>query len=77
VAAVLRAWSHRNDRIALITHGGFSSFLLRALLNVSAEASIFFHHDNTAITRVRFRDNGQISLRYLNRVTHLPPDMVT
>lgn len=76
VARDLRGWPESRDRIALVTHGGFSSFLLRALFSVPA-APVFFHHDNTGITRVRFRGNGQLSLRYLNRVTHLPPDMVS
>lgn len=77
VAARLRAWDDPDDRIALVTHGGFSALLLRALFNVPPAALIFFHHDNTGITRVRFRGDGQVSLRYQNRVSHLPAELIT
>lgn len=77
VAEQLRAWPDPDDRIALITHGGFSSLLLRALFNASADATVFFHHDNTGITRVRFNTGGWLSLRYQNRVSHLPADLIT
>lgn len=77
VAAQLRAWPDPDDRIALVTHGGFSSLLLGALCGAPPTATIFFHHDNTGITRVRLREDGQISLRYLNRVSHLPVELIT
>ncbi len=77
VAAQLRAWPDPDDRIALVTHGGFSSLLLGTLFGASPTARIFFHHDNTGITRVCFRKDGRVSLRYLNRVSHLPEELVT
>ncbi len=77
VAARLRAWADPDDRIALVTHGGFSALLLRALFSVPPTAHLFFHHDNTGITRVRFRANGETSLRYQNRVSHLPAELIT
>lgn len=77
VAARLRGWGDQDDRIALVTHGGFGSLLLRALFSASPAAHLFFHHDNTGITRVRFRADGQVSLRYLNRVSHLPAELIT
>lgn len=77
VAAQLRAWPDPDDRIALVTHGGFSSLLLGTLFSASPTARIFYHHDNTGVTRVRFREDGRISLRYLNRVSHLPAHLVT
>ena len=77
VAAQLRAWVDPDDRILMVTHGGFSSLLLGALFSVPTTARLFFHHDNTGITRVRFRADGQVSLRYQNRVTHLPAELIT
>jgi broad specificity phosphatase PhoE len=77
VAAQLRREAASNERVAIVTHGGFGAYLLRALVSAPMDANIFFHHDNTGITRVRFRADGRISLRYLNRVDHLPADMVT
>ncbi len=77
VAERLRAWDNPDDHIAIISHGGFTHLLLCALLRVMPESDVFFHHDNTGITRLRFRKNGQVSLRYLNRVSHLPGALVT
>ncbi len=77
VAAQLRQQGTGSERIAIVTHGGFGAFLLRALVGVPVDANVFFHHDNTGVTRVRFRPDGRVSIRYQNRVDHLPGDMVT
>lgn len=77
VAAQLRARVPSDEHIAIISHGGFSHLLLRVLLHVMPEGDVFFHHDNTGITRLRFYENEQVSLRYLNRVSHLPGELVT
>ncbi len=77
VAARLRATNDPDDRIALVTHGEFGSLLLRALFNVPPTARLFFHQENTGITCVRFRANGEASLRYQNRVSHLPGELIT
>lgn len=77
VAARLRAQATDNERIAIVTHGGFGAFLLRALVGAPLDANVFFHHDNTGVTRVRFRPDGRVSIRYQNRVDHLPADLIT
>ncbi len=77
VADTLRSWATRDERIAIITHGAFSDFLLRNLLGQPPAWPIFYHLNNTSISLIRFRANGEISVRYLNRVEHLPPEMLT
>lgn len=77
VAAQLRGEATSNERIAIVTHGGFGAYLLRSLVNAPMDANVFFHHDNTGVTRVRFRSDGRVSIRYQNRVDHLPAGMVT
>ncbi len=77
VAAALRREALSDERLALVTHGGFSAYLLRALVCVPQDAPVFFHHDNTGITRVRFRPDGRVSIRFQNRVEHLPPELIT
>lgn len=77
VAAALRREALSDERLALVTHGGFAAYLLRALVCVPQDAAVFFHHDNTGITRVRFRPDGRVSIRFQNRVEHLPPEMIT
>ena len=65
------------ERIGLVTHGGFMDALLKALLGQLPTTRFYYHHNNTAITRLDFRDNGGLSLRYINRLAHLPPELVT
>ncbi len=77
VAASLKQQATNDERIAIVTHGGFGAYLLRALVGAPMDANVFFHHDNTGVTRVRFRADGRVSIRYQNRVDHLPTDMIT
>jgi broad specificity phosphatase PhoE len=77
VARQLKEWADSDERIGLVSHGGFIDVLLKALLNQLPSPHFFFHHDNTAITRLDFSRNGHISLRYLNRVDHLPAELIT
>lgn len=77
VANMLRAQAAFSECIALVTHGTFTDTLLKALFNLLPNHSLRFSHYNTAITRLDFQADGLVKLRYLNRVAHLPPDMVS
>jgi 2,3-bisphosphoglycerate-dependent phosphoglycerate mutase/probable phosphoglycerate mutase len=77
VADRLRAMGSSDERITMVTHGGFSSFLFNALLGPAQAQPTSYHHDNAGISLVRFKPDGRISVRYLNRVAHLPPEMIT
>ncbi|RIK58276.1 MAG: hypothetical protein DCC57_00745 [Chloroflexi bacterium] len=65
------------SRIALISHGTFIDALIKAFFNQLPERELFYFHYNTAITRIDFMPNGTLFLRYLNRIQHLPPEMVS
>jgi 2,3-bisphosphoglycerate-dependent phosphoglycerate mutase len=65
------------QRIALVSHGTFIDALIKALLNLLPSRQMFFLMYNTGITRIDFVDNDRLVLRYVNRVTHLPPDMIS
>lgn len=67
----------RQDSIALVSHGMFIDSLLKALLHTLPSDRFFFWHYNTALTRLDINDDDSVSVRYSNRVTHLPPEMVT
>ncbi len=81
VAADLRA-RHGNtaDHIAVVSHGAFYNFLLRALFGFQ---NGWFEINNTGITRIDFRgDNvpvgwSRTALIYANRVDFLPAELVT
>jgi broad specificity phosphatase PhoE len=77
VAAALQAQAASEERIALVTHGGFIDALIKALLNQSPSRHVFFYNFNTAISRIDFRKDGRLDVRYLNQVDHLPLELVS
>jgi len=77
VAEKLHGLSSADERIAIVTHGGFSSLLLSHLLGPAYPQPASYHHDNTGISLIRFKPGGHISVRFLNRIAHLPPDMIS
>lgn len=70
------------DRVAIITHGGFFVAVLRTLFGFATlhtgegENRIWLHAHNTSITRLDFSE-GQVELIYLNRLDHLPTELIT
>ena len=65
------------ERIALVTHGGFTNDLLHAILNGGPIEGVYFSHRNTAISRLDYQDGGEVQVVYLNRMEHLPLELVT
>jgi len=61
----------------MISHGGFLDALLKVLFNQTSKRRMFYYHYNTAITRLDFREDGRLGLRFVNRVDHLPPETVS
>jgi 2,3-bisphosphoglycerate-dependent phosphoglycerate mutase/probable phosphoglycerate mutase len=76
VAETLRGWGSLDEKIAIVSHGAFGSLLLCALLG-EATQPVYYHLDNTSISLIRFRRVNEISVRYLNRLAHLPAEMIT
>jgi broad specificity phosphatase PhoE len=64
------------ERMAVVTHGGFTNDLLSALVSGGPMKGAAFTTQNTSIARIDFDSNG-CQLRYINRVEHLPPELVT
>lgn len=80
VAKILRQMARdldEKERVGLVSHGGFMDALLKALTNQLPGEGVFHHHFNTAITRLDLRPDGHVGIRYLNRVPHLTPDLVS
>lgn len=63
--------------VAFVSHGTFIDALIKALLNQLPSRSFFYLMYNTAITRIDFVEHDRALLRYVNRVAHLPPEMVS
>ncbi len=65
-----------DDRIAVVSHGGFYNYLLAAILDMPGREGYRFIMNNAAISRIVFRDEDAWLL-YLNRVDFLPRDLIT
>ena len=65
------------ERIALVTHGTFADNLIKALFEQLPGRRLGYHHYNTGISRIDFFGDSNLGLVYLNRIDHLPPDLVS
>ncbi|MCC7264706.1 MAG: histidine phosphatase family protein [Candidatus Latescibacteria bacterium] len=77
VARQLRAMASQGGRIGVVSHGDFLNALLKALEGHLPGTASYWEHRNTGITRLDFEPGGRMVLRYLNRVEHLPADLLT
>jgi 2,3-bisphosphoglycerate-dependent phosphoglycerate mutase len=66
----------KDARIAIITHGTFIDLMLKAFLGLLPNRSFYFTHYNTAITCLSITAD-YILMRYINRVDHLPHEMIS
>jgi len=77
---VLRALLDRHgdgdDRVAVVSHGAFYSYLMNAILGLPPAAETWFYMENTAITRLDFSDDG-VAVAYANNASHLPRELIT
>jgi 2,3-bisphosphoglycerate-dependent phosphoglycerate mutase len=64
------------DRVAVISHGGFYGYFMSVLLDLAANDGYWFALHNTGMTRIDFRDD-KVGLVFLNRVDFLPQELVT
>ena len=67
---------HTDDRVAVVSHGGFYNDLLAVILSLPERERYWFALKNAAISRIDF-DDERIGLVYLNRVDFLPKELVT
>ena len=71
-----------DDRVAIVTHGGFYHYLFRAMLQISPEdpdnrkLGYSLIYNNCAISRFDFVDN-RILMVYHNRADFLPDELVS
>jgi 2,3-bisphosphoglycerate-dependent phosphoglycerate mutase len=73
-----------DDRVAIISHGGFFNYVMCALLNLPAREGFWFLMNNAAISRFDFgasteedRSADEVGITYVNRVDFLPAELVT
>jgi 2,3-bisphosphoglycerate-dependent phosphoglycerate mutase len=73
---LLERHGRTDDRVAVVSHGGFYQYLMAAVLNLPGREGYWFALNNAAITRIDFHEE-RIGLVYLNRVDFLPKELVT
>lgn len=83
VEQLLARHGDTDDRVGIISHGGFYTNFMSALLNLPAGSDtvpeagqIWFNLSNTAVSRIDFVDGG-LRIAYLNRADFLPLGLVT
>lgn len=74
---------HTDDRVLVVTHGGFINIFLDHLLGVTPKRGLknleneqWFVTNNTGLARIDF-DRNFVGLIYLNRIKHLPDELIT
>lgn len=76
VAEALLQRAETDERLALVGHGAFGSSLISALLGLPFVPYERFDQHNAAISRLDLTAQ-RVRLRFLNRVEHLPPELIT
>ncbi|PCI19259.1 MAG: hypothetical protein COB68_05575 [SAR202 cluster bacterium] len=77
VAKQLHEMAPNEDRVAIISHGGFMNALLTALFGQDPAGQMYYRHHNTAISRISMDGSEVQDVRYVNRINHLSPEQVS
>jgi len=76
VAEQLRQEASSEASLAIVSHVRFIDSLLKAFLNQLPGRDLYFHQGNTGVSRIALTQNG-LEIRYINRLAHLPPDLIS
>lgn len=73
-----RVWERADvdENLAIVSHARFIDSLLKAIQDQLPSRWCWYHHSNTAISRLALVE-GRLEIRYLNRVSHLTPDLIS
>jgi 2,3-bisphosphoglycerate-dependent phosphoglycerate mutase len=76
VETLLKKHGDTEDRVAIVSHGGFYNVLMTVLLGLEERRDLWFSLNNTGVTRFDFREDG-VSILYTNKVDFLADDLIT
>lgn len=83
LAQLMERHGDTEDRVAIVTHGGFTFSLLQTLAgfprmieSLASPRRIWFLKNNSALSRINFGEQN-VDIIYLNRVAHLPTTLIT
>ncbi len=75
VKQLLEMHGNSDDRVVMVSHGGFYNYLMAALLDLPARHPTWFLNQNTAISRIDFNQD-EVLIVYQNRIDHLGPELL-
>jgi 2,3-bisphosphoglycerate-dependent phosphoglycerate mutase len=73
---LLERHGHTEDRVVVVSHGGFYNYFLAAILDMPGREGYRFVMNNAAISRIDFNQEDTW-LIYLNRADFLPKELIT
>jgi 2,3-bisphosphoglycerate-dependent phosphoglycerate mutase len=73
---LLKRHGSTDDRVAVVSHGGFYNDFLSAVNGLDREPKGWFTMNNTAISRFDFIDD-RVDVVYSNRTDFLPAELIT
>ena len=73
---LLERHGNTDDRVIVVSHGGFYNYLLAAILDMTGREGYRFVMNNAAISRIDFQGENSW-LIYSNRVGFLPKGLIT
>lgn len=76
VAEKLWESAESGQTLAIVSHARFIDSLLKAFLNQLPGYDFWYHHFNTGVSRLGL-GGRRLDVRYLNRVDHLSPTLVS
>jgi 2,3-bisphosphoglycerate-dependent phosphoglycerate mutase len=76
LAELLKLHGGTEDRVALVSHGGFYQYFMEAIMGLPEVKYHWFGLSNTAISRIDF-NSPEITIVYLNQVDFLPHSLIT
>lgn len=76
VAELLERHGQTDDRVAVISHGGFYNHFVAALLELNPPYKLSFLMNNAALARIAIDPRGNYVV-YQNRCEYLPAELVT
>lgn len=75
LAWLLQRHGGSNDRVAVVSHGGFYNYFATAVMGLESRMNLWLLMNNTAVSRFGFEENPV--LYYNNRTEHLPREWIT
>jgi 2,3-bisphosphoglycerate-dependent phosphoglycerate mutase len=73
---ILEMHGGSDDRVALISHGGFYNSFMKELIGIRERDQLWFTLNNTGVTRINFEADW-VQLSYCNRTDFLPDWLLT